>query len=54
MKKTGLLLLLCMTAAAVAQQADPKPAQYKSELVGVCTRSTGKLTEVGTVPSGVD
>src|SRR5438552_17684267 len=26
MKKTGLLLLLCMTVAAVAQQADPKPA----------------------------
>src|SRR5437899_5371529 len=26
MKKTGLLLLLCMTAAAVGRKADPKPA----------------------------
>src|SRR5437870_13858591 len=31
MKKTGLLLLLCMTAAAVAQQADPKADQSTPE-----------------------
>src|SRR5438046_9139940 len=30
MKKTGLLLLLCMTAAAVAQQADPNPADQST------------------------
>ncbi len=29
-----------------------KPAQYKSEYVGVCTRSVGKLAEVGLVPCG--
>jgi len=39
MKKTGLLLLLCMTAAAVAQQADPKPADQS--------------TPEGTVPTSV-
>ena len=39
MKKTGLLLLLCMTAAAVAQQADPKPADQS--------------TPEGTVPASV-
>src|SRR5437899_7029527 len=39
MKKTGLLLLLCMTAAAVAQQADPNPANQS--------------TPEGTVPTSV-
>src|SRR5207253_741213 len=39
MKKTGLLLLLCMTVAAVAQQADPKPADQS--------------TPEGTVPTSV-
>ena len=39
MKKTGLLLLLCMTAAAVAQQADPNPADQS--------------TPEGTVPTSV-
>src|SRR5215468_6560162 len=29
-----------------------KPAQYMSAYVGVCTRSVGKLTDVGAVPSG--
>src|SRR5271157_862440 len=28
------------------------PAQYKSAYVGVCTRSVGKLFEVGDVPCG--
>ncbi len=39
MKKTGLLLLLCMTAAAAAQQADPNPANQS--------------TPEGTVPTSV-
>src|SRR5437667_33694 len=39
MKKTGLLLLLCMTAAAVGQQADPNPANQS--------------TPEGTVPTSV-
>jgi len=39
MKKTGLLLLLCMTAAAVAQQADPN--------------SANQSTPEGTVPTSV-
>src|SRR5438094_902649 len=28
------------------------PAQYKSAAVGVCTRSTGKLMDVRSVPAG--
>ena len=39
MKKTGLLLLLCMTVAAAAQQADPNPADQS--------------TPEGTVPTSV-
>jgi hypothetical protein len=39
MKKTGLLLLLCMTLAATAQQADPNPADQS--------------TPEGTVPTSV-
>jgi hypothetical protein len=39
MKKTGLLLLLCMTVAAAAQQADPTPADQS--------------TSEGTVPTSV-
>src|SRR5436189_1751318 len=51
MKKTGLLLLLCMTAAAAAQQADPNPANQSTPEGPVPTSVSFPLERVQTPTS---
>ena len=53
MKKTGLLLLLCMTAAAAAQQADPNPANQSTPEGTVPTSVSFPVERVQT-PTGSD
>src|SRR5207237_10495310 len=53
MKKTGLLLLLCMTAAAAAQQADPNPAN-QSTPEGTVPTSVSFPVERGQTPTSSD